>query len=129
MAGKGNMANMAKGKKFQKGQSGNPKGRPKKFVTTLKRQGYKLSEINDAINILLECGKAELENVVKGNHTVLEINIAAAILADIKQGRVVTLETILSRVYGRPKNEIQANINATGNVKLILPDNETSDEA
>lgn len=129
MAGKGNIDNLKNGKKFQKGQSGNPKGRPRKFVTDLGIVGYKLSEINDAIIILMKCTPVELKTIADSqSNTVLEINIAKAILSDIKKGTVYTVETILSRVFGRPKNEIQANINATGNIKLLLPDNEKTDE-
>ena len=38
-----------KGVKFKKGQSGNPKGRPKKWVSTLTDSGYKIGEVRDCI--------------------------------------------------------------------------------
>ncbi len=37
----------------QKGEVRNPNGRPKKYVTLLKEQGYKLAEINDTIQAML----------------------------------------------------------------------------
>ena len=33
----------------EKGETANPNGRPKKFTTLMKEQGYKLSEVNDSI--------------------------------------------------------------------------------
>ena len=47
------MANNHNLKPAQKGEVRNPNGRPRKFVSLLKEQGYKLSEVNDAIQVLL----------------------------------------------------------------------------
>ncbi len=38
----------------KKGEIRNPNGRPKKYVTLLREQGYKLSEINDTIQVMLQ---------------------------------------------------------------------------
>ena len=40
-------------KPFKKGQSGNPKGRPKKWVSTLRDSGYKMSEVRDCILVMM----------------------------------------------------------------------------
>lgn len=117
-------------KSWKKGQSGNMKGRPRKYVTDLKVEGYKLSQINDAITILLALRPDEVHKIARSmTHTVMEVSIAKAIAADMKAGRISTVEIILSRVFGKPKNEITATIKQTGNVKLMLPDNSGSDEA
>lgn len=126
MGKKGRIENL---KSWKKGQSGNPKGRARKFVTQMGIEGYRLSEINDTIKVLLSLRKDELQKVANSiSHTVLEIAVAKAIMADFKRGTVLTVETVLSRVFGKPKNEITATIKATENIKMMLPDNETSDE-
>jgi hypothetical protein len=70
---------------FKKGQSGNPNGRPRKYVSTLIDQGYKRSEINDTIQ-------------------------NSAIRKSIEKGTLYSMETLLSRVYGQPKQEVAATI-------------------
>jgi len=47
------MANEQNLTPFKKGEVANPNGRPKKYVTLLKEQGYKLAEINDTIQAML----------------------------------------------------------------------------
>jgi hypothetical protein len=98
-------------KPFKKGQSGNPNGRPKKFVTLLKEMGYKRSEINDTIQAMLAMDMEELKDVWDDkNATILEKTIASAMKKSIEKGSLYSMETLLSRVFGMPKQEIEQTI-------------------
>jgi len=105
------------GKKFTPGESGNPEGRPRKYISTLKEQGYKLSEVNDAIQVLISMDLEELKTVYTNpRSTVLEVTIAGAIKKSIEKGSLYSIEALLSRVYGKPKemNEV------SGTQKIII---------
>lgn len=96
---------------FKKGQSGNPNGRPRKYVSTLIDQGYKRSEINDTIQNMMAMTLEEVKAVWDNpTATVLEKTIASAIRKSIEKGTLYSLETLLSRVYGQPKQEVAASI-------------------
>lgn len=96
---------------FKKGQSGNPKGRPKKFVTLLKEMGYKRSEINDTIQAMLAMDMEELKDVWDDKRaTILEKTIASAMKRSIEKGSLYSMETLLSRVFGMPKQEIEQTV-------------------
>lgn len=96
---------------FKKGQSGNPAGRAKKYISTLKEQGYRASEIRDTIEVMLALTEQDLEDVTenKGDHTVMEITIAKAVLKGMKDGSLASVEILLSRAYGQPKQEMDMN--------------------
>jgi len=100
-----------------KGESSNPNGRPRKFISQLKKEGYKQSEIFDAIQVLISMQPDELQ-AVRDNPkaTVLEITIASAILKSIKDGNLDSLETLLTRIYGKPKEKVEKEINVTNHV-------------
>ena len=46
--------------RFEKGDVPNPKGRPRKVISELKEFGYRMVEINDCIQVLIEIGRAHV---------------------------------------------------------------------
>lgn len=104
-------------KSFKPGQTGNPNGRPRKYVSLLKDQGYKLSEVNDCIQAIMSMTIEELKSVWDNKGaTVLEKTIAGAIKKSIEKGSLYSIETLLTRVYGRPTET--ANVNNTGDINI-----------
>jgi len=104
---------------FKPGESGNPNGRPRKYTSLLKTQGYKLSEINDAIQVLIQMNLDELKEVGNNkNATILEMTVARALVKSLGNGSLYSIETLLSRVYGKPKESIDQVI--TGDIKVTL---------
>ena len=72
--------------KMKKGQTLNPNGRPKKYVTLLKEQGYKLSEVNDTIQTIMSMDMDELKQVWDNpKATILEKTIANALITSLKK--------------------------------------------
>lgn len=95
---------------FKPGQSGNPNGRPRKYVSLLKEQGYKVSEINDTIQAMMSMDLEELKSVWDNpKATVLEKTIAGAMRKSLEKGSLYSLETLLTRVYGKPKETVDTN--------------------
>ena len=96
---------------WKPGQSGNPKGRPKKFATTLKENGYKIGEINATLQNLLALNAIELREIIKDDDaTILEAIVAKMLIKAKKSGDMRGLETLLSRVFGHPKQSFEATI-------------------
>jgi hypothetical protein len=104
---------------IQKGQILNPNGRPKKYVSLLKESGYKLSEINDTIQTMMAMDLDELADVFKNpKATVLERTIANAMRKSLEKGSLYSLETLLTRVYGKPKET--ATITQDGKIEVVF---------
>lgn len=94
----------------KKGEIRNPNGRPRKYVSLLKEQGYKVSEINDTIQAMMAMDIVELKSVWDNTSaTVLEKTIAAAMRKSLEKGSLYSLETLLTRVYGKPKETLDTN--------------------
>lgn len=95
-------------KSWEKGESGNPAGRPKKLVPSMKKDGYKLTEINDTIQAIVSMTQEELKSVNDNpKATILEKTVASALLMSLKKGSLESVETLINRVYGRPKEKIE----------------------
>ena len=96
---------------FAKGASGNPKGRPRKYVSALAASGYTRSEINDTIQAMMAMTLAELKDVFENpGATILEKTIAGAMRKSLEKGTLYSLETLLSRVYGLPKQDVNTTV-------------------
>lgn len=96
-------------KPFKKGEDErrNLEGRPRKFVTELRDQGYKMVEINDTLMVLLSMDINELKDVFENpKATVLEKAVAGAIRKSIEKGSLYNIETIITRAMGKPKETI-----------------------
>jgi hypothetical protein len=102
-----------------KGETMNPNGRPRKYVSLLKEQGYKLSEINDSIQAMMSMTIEELKAVWDNPQaTVLEKTVAHAMRKSLEKGSLYSLETLLTRVYGKPKE--QMDINTDNKVEIVF---------
>ena len=96
---------------FVKGQSGNPKGRPRKFVCLLKDIGYNKQDVNDTIQTMMAMTLNELADIYKDEHaTILERTIANAMRKSLEKGTLYSLETLISRVHGVPTQTVNQTI-------------------
>lgn len=91
-------------KVLQKGETANPNGRPRKYVSQLHEQGYKLGEVNDCIQAIMSMDMSELKSIWDNpKATILEKTIANALMTSLKKGSLYSIDTLLTRVYGKPK--------------------------
>lgn len=110
--------------KWKKGESGNPNGRPRKFVTTLRENGYKLSEINDTIQSMMSMTIDELKEAYDNpTATILEKTIANAMKKSLEKGSLYSMETLLTRVYGKPKEQV--DLISDNKIEIIYVDGKT----
>lgn len=116
------MANPENLKPFKKGEDPrrNLNGRPKKYTTLLKEDGYKLQQINDTIQVMLSMSLEELKEVWENpKATVLEKTIANAMRKSLEKGSLYSIETLITRVYGKPKEQVDVrSVNIVWNEEL-----------
>lgn len=99
---------------FKPGQSGNPKGRPRKVVSTLTDLGYKKSEVNDTIQNMMALTQGELRQIYEDpNATILERTIANALNKGLIKGSLFAIESLLTRAFGMPRIEVEASFRET----------------
>jgi hypothetical protein len=102
----------------------NRDGRPRKYVSLLKEQGYKLSEINDSIQAMMAMDLDELKAVFENpKATILEKTLANAMKRSLEKGSLYSIETLLTRVYGKPRE--QMDINTDNKIEIVFVDGKT----
>ena len=109
---------------YTKGTSGNPNGRPRKYTTLLKDQGYRLSEINDTIQVMMSMQVDELKEVWDNpQSTIMEKTIASAMRKSMEKGSLYSLDTLLTRVYGKPKESVA--MTSDGKIEVVYVEGKT----
>lgn len=103
---------------FKKGQSGNPKGRPRipedlKMIRALTRS--QLKEIGDAI--VCENRDKLREILSDPASSVLQVWISSVAMKSIQKGDFHSLDALLNRLIGKVKDEMDLNIKPA--VKII----------
>ncbi len=88
-------------------------GRPAKLISSLKVEGYKMTQVVDTISKVLSMSEKEL-NFIKadkaGSYSILEKIIAGSLLHDLKMNRLNTVEILLDRGYGKATIKIDSVI-------------------
>ena len=109
---------------FKKGESGNPKGRPRKLISeTIKEleaegvQQTTTTEIKAVYLMLINLTIPELENRVKDSKQSALVRIVGKAILSGKGFEII--ERMLDRSIGRPNQTIDANITET---KITLRD-------
>ena len=108
----------------EKGETNNPNGRPRKYVSILKDAGYKLAEINDTIQNMMAMDLEELKKVYDNpKATILEKTIANAMVKSLQKGSLYSLETLLTRLYGKPKET--SSVENSGKIEFVITKGKT----
>jgi len=109
-------------KHWKPGESGNPAGRPKKIIKRLEEAvGIKFNleltktDKYQIIEWCLERNLKELKDLVNDPQSpIFLVNIATAIIGDIKKGQLKTVELIFDRVFGKPDQ--RTNVKLEGEI-------------
>lgn len=108
---------MAKGKKtggrnIKPGQVLNPIGAAAISPQTRAIRRITTEHIEEVADVILEGNLTRLAELARNpESSVLKVWIAKAAAEGIRKGEIGPLETILSRVLGRPKERIEASMN------------------
>ena len=107
-------------KPFKKGVSGNPKGKPRKLVRLLKDNGYTLAECSDTVQVMMAMTIEELKEVFENkDSTILEKTIANALKKSLEKGSLYSIDTLMTRVFGKPKETSDVNQSGQMVIKVI----------
>lgn len=114
--GNPNIGEEGKPYRWEKGQSGNPKGRPLKIYTQIKQMGYSAEDLKAAFGELPWYTSDELRGLMKDKtKPVIAQIVASCLYQALKKGDMRPILQLLEHTLGKP----QANVDVTsGGEKL-----------
>ena len=116
--------NLKKASGFDKNpQNINTQGRPKKVVTKLKELGYSKDDINQTYMNMLGMTRQELEAIDKdksGQYTIAEQIIAGSLVKAHDKNSLFNIETLVTRVHGKPKETVDQNLKTDEPITITL---------
>jgi hypothetical protein len=111
-------------KPFQKGQSGNPKGRPKKLtghiIDQLAKEGYAgvtKAQVESACKILVNLPHEKINEIVSDEKAPMLLRILGRAITSKTEGYKATLD-LVERAFGKTRQQVDA--------KVELPDLEAA---
>ena len=111
---------------FEKGQSGNLNGRPRKIYTVLKESGYSKDDVRNAFNEIAWADVDELQRLFKDPKSPAIIKVIAhAYKRAIEKGDYRYVSEIIQQSIGKPKEN--ADIKSEITIRLI-DDNDSETE-
>ena len=102
------------GRKFIKGQSGNPKGRPKMDPELLSVSKMTHSYITAVINKYSAMTRAEIQAKIKAEDTpMIECTIASIYVKALQSGDYMRLNALLDRAIGKVTEQLEVKSSHT----------------
>ena len=115
---------------WERGESGNPNGRPRRVLKKLEDEigisfNISLSKEDkfEVLESMLELNTKQLDSIIKDDETpAFMVIIAKGLKNDMKTGRTFTLSECLDRFFGKPKqtNHTDMSVNVLNNDKESL---------
>lgn len=121
------------GHKWKKGQSGNPKGKPKNRVAELLKRVLPKGKLRrmealttdeiDTIELgILALELDDLQALAKADETpAYAKTLAMAAIIDMKNGRTATMDRLMDRQYGKPQQKVDITSNGKDIGQTGLP--------
>ena len=109
LVGGGKDGKTGKMNRWKKGESGNPKGRPKTLIKKLTKKGkLSNSQAKELIQIALNSSVADLKEVFQNDEMMIYFRIIAGDIAEcLKTKNFKRLESMLERAFGKSVQPVE----------------------